>query len=376
MSSLKNLVMMNGQLQFEYRPRANMLKTNFSSTADFLQNLEHYNVQVVEPKSDTQISTTTSWIMGTPTNSEISSITDISESSTSIDRFLHTLKTQHHQTIIACILLVIFFAIILSYFYRSLVHKKTRRNLTLDTEYSGTVNTRKKCNRSHIDSINVRIDKITQDLTNKQHSMDDSKHLQSTYGVNNVDQTDKKPNCQSWYSKYADLDRPTIANLCQFNLQEPPPSSLREPIQHNSESSAIISWTTTSKHTIMNYIRQELYDEEIQYLCVGQEINPLYPLKELYIQIIFKNKINKRTRFLDTITGTCCNYKVTQNILPWNDYIRGDFNCLEFGRFLSKLHGYKQYPSKKATEKPKHLILPFQTIQQILFYYGYHNSIP
>ncbi|UJR12391.1 hypothetical protein I4U23_016568 [Adineta vaga] len=286
---------MNGQLQFEYRPRASMLKTNFSSTADFLQNLEHYNVQVVQPKSDTQMSTTILWIKDTTTNSEISSITDITESSTSIDRFIHTLTTQQHQTIIACILLVIFFAIILSYFYRSLIHKKTRRNLTSATE--------------------------------------------------------TKPHFQSSPTKHGDLDRPTIANLCQFNLQKPSPCSLQQRIQRNSKSFAVISRTTISKNTIMNYIRQEFYDEEIRYLCIGEETNQLHCLKEIYIQIIFKNKIHKSIRFLDKITATCCNYEFTQNLRDWNDYIGRGLNYLEFGEFLSKLRGYKQYLSKKATRE-------------------------
>ncbi|CAF1689958.1 unnamed protein product, partial [Adineta ricciae] len=69
-------------------------------------------------------------------------------------------------------------------------------------------------------------------------------------------------------SKYDDLDRPTIAKLCHFNLEPPSSASRRDPIRHNTKSIAIISWTSISKTTIMDYIRGEFRDIDIQYICI------------------------------------------------------------------------------------------------------------
>ncbi|CAF3813963.1 unnamed protein product [Rotaria sordida] len=166
-----------------------------------------------------------------------------------------------------------------------------------------------------------------------------------------VNRTDNITDYDRSYTKYGDLDRPTIAKLCQFNVEIPSVSSRRQPIRLNTKSLAIISWTNVSKDVVMKYIKEEFDIKNIQYIGIGEEINELNHQNQLCIQIIFKEKINKKTRFLDKITRTCCNYKVTQNILAWNDYIKKDPNCLEFGQFPSKIRGYKQYPTLEVTEK-------------------------
>ncbi|CAF1473974.1 unnamed protein product [Rotaria sordida] len=110
----------------------------------------------------------------------------------------------------------------------------------------------------------------------------------------------------------------------------------------NRKSLAIISWTNVSKDAVMNRIKREFSLENIQYICVGKGISEKDHQQTLEVQIIFKEKVNKKTRFLDGITQTCCNYQVTKNVLAWNDYIKKDINCLEFGQFESTTsHGCK-----------------------------------
>ncbi|CAF4279604.1 unnamed protein product, partial [Rotaria sordida] len=139
----------------------------------------------------------------------------------------------------------------------------------------------------------------------------------------------------------------------QFNVEIPLPSSRRQPIRLNTKSLAILSWTNVSKDVVMNYIKEEFHFKKIQYICIGEEKKELNHQNQLCIQIIFKKIINRKTRFLDKVTRTCCNYKVTENIFAWNDYIKKDPNCLEFGQFPSKIRGYKQYPSLEVMEKQK-----------------------
>ncbi|CAF3014353.1 unnamed protein product [Rotaria sp. Silwood2] len=168
------------------------------------------------------------------------------------------------------------------------------------------------------------------------------------YSSTPVDQTTSIAGRDRSYTKYGDLDRQTIAKICQFNLQAPPASCRRQPIRLNRKSLAIISWTNISKDVVMNHIKQEFSIKNIQYICVGEGISEIDGQKHLDIQIIFKGKVNKKTRFLDPICQTCCNYKVTQDTLAWNDYIKNDINCLEFGQFKSKTRGSKQRPSSST----------------------------
>ncbi|CAF1553908.1 unnamed protein product [Adineta steineri] len=167
-----------------------------------------------------------------------------------------------------------------------------------------------------------------------------------------LNQTDNITDFNSSYCKYSDLDRPAIAKLYEFNLQHPSASDLREPILLNTKSLAIISWTNVSKDVVMDYIKQE-FKKKFQYICISEEINELNHQTHLYIQIIFKNKINRKTRLLDQITQTYCNYKVTDYISAWNGYIKKDLYCLEIGQFPTKIRGYKQNPPSEVTEKQK-----------------------
>ena len=73
--------------------------------------------------------------------------------------------------------------------------------------------------------------------------------------------------------------------------------------------------------------------------------------RHLHIQIILKEKINKKRRFLDDITQTHCNYQVTQNDRAWNEYIRKEGDYIEFGTFQSvSTRGHKQWPTSSSSD--------------------------
>ena len=59
------------------------------------------------------------------------------------------------------------------------------------------------------------------------------------------------------------------------------------------------------EETMMQAIKDEFRIERIQYACVGQETTETNGLHHLHIQIILKQKGNKRHWFLDQVTGQC-----------------------------------------------------------------------
>lgn len=79
----------------------------------------------------------------------------------------------------------------------------------------------------------------------------------------------------------------------------------------------------------MNVIQQEFGIENIQYICIGEELSELNQRRHLHIQIILKRKVNKKKRFLDNMTQTSCNYQVTRHDSDWNEYIK---KGIEFSR--------------------------------------------
>ncbi|CAF1650972.1 unnamed protein product, partial [Rotaria sordida] len=95
---------------------------------------------------------------------------------------------------------------------------------------------------------------------------------------------------------------------------------------------------------------EEFGIENIQYICIGEEISELNHQQHLHIQIIFKETIDRRKPFLDDTTQTHCNYQVTRNDLAWNEYIKKDGNCIEFNEFKSTTtRGSKQWPSLSSS---------------------------
>jgi hypothetical protein len=173
-----------------------------------------------------------------------------------------------------------------------------------------------------------------------------------------VDQTGQVADHDRPYADYGHLNRQTIAEQSGFNLQPPllsasstaTASNQPQPsIRLNTKSFAITSWTNVSKELVMNHIQQEFGIVNIQYICVCEEIGELNHRRHLHIQIILKEKVNKKVRFLDAITQTHCNYQVTGNDLAWNEYIKKDGNYIEFNEFKStKKLGPKQWPSTNA----------------------------
>ena len=148
------------------------------------------------------------------------------------------------------------------------------------------------------------------------------------------------------YADYGHLDRQTIARECGFDLQAP----VRQPsILLSTKSFAITAGTAVSKEVVFAEIKREFGMENIQYVCIGEEMDELTRQPHVHIQIILKEKMNLKTRFLDGMTQTHCNYHVTQNDLAWNEYIKKGGHYLEWNEFKStKTHGPKQWPSSSS----------------------------
>ncbi|CAF4553945.1 unnamed protein product, partial [Rotaria sp. Silwood2] len=57
-----------------------------------------------------------------------------------------------------------------------------------------------------------------------------------------------------------------------------------------------------------------------------------------------------KTRFLDSITQSLCNYQVTQYNLAWNEYIKKSLNFLEYGQFQTiKTRRHQRRPSSSSS---------------------------
>ena len=163
------------------------------------------------------------------------------------------------------------------------------------------------------------------------------------------------------YAEYGHLDRQTLAQELQFNLQPTTDNTTgtSQPDRFNAKSFAITAWTDVSKETIMDEIKRQFGIAKIQYICIGEEISEIDHRKHLHIQIILKGKLNRRKPFLDDITQTHCNYQVTYNDLAWNEYIKKGGDYIEFNTFKSTtVRGQKQWPpsasaSASATGNPQ-----------------------
>lgn len=72
----------------------------------------------------------------------------------------------------------------------------------------------------------------------------------------------------------------------------------------------------------MDEIRRQFGESRLQYVCIASEKNMAHQKSHLHVQIITKELINKKSWFLDDITGTHCNYQITKNNIAWNEYIK------------------------------------------------------
>jgi len=218
------------------------------------------------------------------------------------------------------------------------------------------------------DNIAKNIMQQLQDILDTTKNMNDDNQVQSELQISSIistehpyppiNQTGIVDDHDRPYADYGHLDRQTIAQECQFNLQ---PLSHQQTIRLHAKSFAITSWTNVSKEIVIQKIKDEFGIENIQYICVGEEISEFNHQRHLHIQIIFRKKIDRRKPFLDEITGTHCNYQVTHNDVAWNEYIKKGGNCTEFNEFIStsKL-GPKQWapssPSSTSTVDDQPLV--------------------
>ena len=176
----------------------------------------------------------------------------------------------------------------------------------------------------------------------------------TTYGNRPLNQVGTVSERDRPSADYGHLDRATLAQEFQFYLQPPATtnqtSSSSSSIRLHAKSFAITAWTDISKDLVMTEIKNEFGIENIQYVCIGEEISELNHRQHLHIQIILKEKIDRRKPFLDDITQTHCNYQVTRNDRAWNEYIRKGDDYIEFGDYQSvSSRGQKQWSAAAAS---------------------------
>jgi hypothetical protein len=148
------------------------------------------------------------------------------------------------------------------------------------------------------------------------------------------------------FAEYGHLDRDSLARQYNFNLQQPA-TQQPTPARFHAKSFAILSYTRVPKEAVMANITDQFGIDNIQYICISEGVNASSQQSCLQIQIVFKEKIDRRKPFLDDVTRTRCNYQVTNNDLAWNEYIKKEGNYSEFGDFKSvKNHGRREWLSQ------------------------------
>ncbi|CAF2073832.1 unnamed protein product [Rotaria magnacalcarata] len=112
------------------------------------------------------------------------------------------------------------------------------------------------------------------------------------------------------YADYGHLDANTIARVFDFNLETGQIITKNfiqdhRPVRMNRKSFAITCWTNVLKEEVMNEIEHIFTIEKLQYVCVAQEFNSDTINQEfhLHLQIVLKEVVNKKTSFLDSVTG-------------------------------------------------------------------------
>lgn len=150
------------------------------------------------------------------------------------------------------------------------------------------------------------------------------------------------------FAEFGHLDRESLARQYNFNLQQPI-SGQSTPARFHAKSFAIVAYTRVPKEDVMANITNQFGIDNLQYICISEGVNESSQQSCLQIQIVFKEKIDRRKPFLDDVTRTRCNYQVTSNDLAWNEYIKKEGNYSEFGDFKStKNHGQREWPSQSV----------------------------
>ena len=139
------------------------------------------------------------------------------------------------------------------------------------------------------------------------------------------------------YAAYSHIDRANVAKELKFDLQLPSSASSvnTKLFRINAKSYVITSFTDVSKELVLDEIKQRFNIDNVQYICVSEELSEVNHQRPLHIQVILKNKVNLKSRFLDKITGTLYNYQGTRNDLAWKGYIKKDSHYLECNEFKS-----------------------------------------
>lgn len=134
------------------------------------------------------------------------------------------------------------------------------------------------------------------------------------------------------FAAYGHLDRESIARQCNFNL-----TTTANPSQNRfrAKSYSIAAETDVSKEAAKQFILDEFGENKIQYICTGEEFKQSIGKRLLLIQIIFKNKIDRRKPFLKDLVGDSCNYQVCDDDLAWNEYIKKSGSFEEYNEFKS-----------------------------------------
>ncbi|CAF1632146.1 unnamed protein product [Adineta ricciae] len=118
---------------------------------------------------------------------------------------------------------------------------------------------------------------------------------------------------------YGHLDRQSISSESNFNLTTAPDQSQD---RFRAKSYAIMACTNVSKEDVKNYILEQFGQNKVEYICVVEDHSQPDGQRWLFIQVIFRERIDRRKPFLKDLIGDICNYNVTNSDLAWNEYIK------------------------------------------------------
>ncbi|CAF3847891.1 unnamed protein product [Rotaria magnacalcarata] len=134
----------------------------------------------------------------------------------------------------------------------------------------------------------------------------------------------------------------------------------------NSIKMAISGFSLKSKEDVHGFILTKFKKEKLRYLCVAKELGSIDTIRRIHIQIIKWKKTTTYGHFVDEFVGkflpfcdcyvktNCqCEYQVTDSATAWNEYMKKEFNFIEYGLFHgSNDHGAtKQWPETTGKEK-------------------------
>lgn len=144
---------------------------------------------------------------------------------------------------------------------------------------------------------------------------------------------------------YGHLDRQSISSEGNFNLITTPNES-RD--RFRARSYAIMACTDVSKEEVKSYILEQFGENKIEYICIVEDHSQPDGRQWLLIQVIFKERIDRRKPFLKDLVGDICNYNVTHSDLAWNEYMK---------RTEATPYEYKTFKSVKPLSRNESITL-------------------